>query len=231
MNMKEKIKLVYIDDDRDEAISAYLEEGYRNEKYDVEYQEIKFEGEKGYESLLESAEVASANVILIDSKLFEEDRIKCKGKFSGEEFRIVLRKAFPFIEVLVISQNGENKDFEIIPKYRRGNAETSMQYYKRVLKDKIDESIRKVMIFRNIAKKLENNKGIEKYLVEQTVDSLNGIKKYDGLSKNDIDKLIENFQSIKYCAVLENVKEKKQGLEKRIKRECPQTKIMYNKVT
>ena len=150
MNIKEKINLVYIDDDRDEAISAYLEEVYKNDKYDVEYHEIEFEGDKGYESLLDSPEVASANVILIDSRLFENDNIKCKGKFSGEEFRMILRKVFPFIEVLVISQNGENKDFEIIPKYKSGSSETSKEYYNRVLKNKIDESIKRVVTFRNI---------------------------------------------------------------------------------
>lgn len=196
MNKKEKINLVYIDDDRDEAISAYLEDAYQNDKYDVEYKEIEFEGDKGYERLLDSPEVASANVILIDSRLFENDSIKCKGKFSGEEFRMILRKVFPFIEVLVISQNGMNEDFEIIPKYRSGSSETSKQYYERVLKDKIDESVKKVITFRNISKKLESNKGIEKFLVEKAVDSLNGINDYEELSKEDIDKLITAFQSI-----------------------------------
>lgn len=196
MSIKEKINLVYIDDDREEAISAYLEDDYRSDNYDVEYQEVKFEGDKGYESLLESPEVASANVILIDSRLFENDSIKCKGKFSGEEFRMILRKVFPFIEVLVISQNGENKDFEIIPKYRSGSSETSKEYYERVLKSKIDESIKRVITFRNISKKLESNTGIEKFLVEKTMDSLNGINDYEDLSKEDIDKLITAFQSM-----------------------------------
>ena len=196
MSIKEKINLVYIEDDRDEAISAYLEEDYKSDKYDVEYYEIEFEGDKGYESLLDSPEVASANVILIDSRLFENDRIQNKGKFSGEEFRMILRKVFPFIEVLVISQNGENKDFEIIPKYRSGSSETSTEYYDRVLKNKIDECIRRVITFRNISKKLENNKEIEKFLVEKAVDSLNGINDYEDLSKEDIDKLIAAFQSM-----------------------------------
>ena len=194
--IKEKINLVYIDDDRDEAISAYLEENYKSDHYDVVYDEIAFEGEKGYESLLEARQVASANVILIDSRLFENDSIKCKGKFSGEEFRMILRKVFPFIEVLVISQNGENKDFEIIPKYRSESLETANEYYERVLKNKLDESIKRVVTFRNISKKLEKNTGIEKFLVEKAVDSLNGINDYEDLSKDDIDKLIAVFQSM-----------------------------------
>lgn len=197
MSLKEKISLVYIDDERDEAISAYLEDDYENDKYDMEYHEIKFESDKGYENLIDSPEVASANVILIDSRLFENDSIKCKGKFSGEEFRMILRKIFPFIEVLVISQNGENKNFEIIPKYRSGSSETSKEYYERVLKNKIDECINRVITFRNISVKLENNEGIEKFLVEKAVDSLNGINDYEDLSKDDIDKLITVFQSLK----------------------------------
>lgn len=196
MSVKENIKLVYIDDDRDEAISEYLEEGYRNEKYDVEYRELGFECDKGYESLLESQAVTSANVILIDSKLFENDRVKHKGKFSGEEFKMILRKVFPFIEVLVISQNGENKDLDIIPKYRSGGAETSIEYYDRVLKRRLDDSINKVAAFRNISKKLEDNQGIEKMLIERIVDSLNGISVYDDLSKKDVDRLVAAFQNM-----------------------------------
>lgn len=194
MNKKGKINLVYIDDDRDEAISAYLEEGYQNDIYEIEYFEIEFKGDQGYERLLENPEVAGANVILIDSKLFQNER--CQSKISGEEFRVLLRKIFPFIEVLVISQNGENKDLDIIPKYKSGSPETSDEYYDRVLKHQIDESIRRVITFRNISKKLEINKGIEKFLVEKALDSLNGINDYEDLSKNDIDQLITAFQNM-----------------------------------
>jgi len=196
MSIKEKINIVYIDDEREEAISAYLEDYYQNDKYVIEYEEIKFIGEKGYESLLESPIVASANVILIDSKLFENDSIKHSGKFSGEEFRMILRKVFPFIEVLVISQNGENKEYDIIPKYRSGSSEIEMEYYGRVLKSKLDECIGKVITFRKISRKLESNKGIEKFLIEKALDSLNGINNYEDLAKEDIDRLITAFQKI-----------------------------------
>lgn len=192
--MKEKITLVYIDDDLSEAISSYLEDNYQNENYDMEYLQIEFKDDEGYEKLLDSPEVASSNIILIDSILFENDSVKCKGKFTGEEFRMLLRKQFPFIEVLVISQNGEKKEFEITPKYRSGSAETAKEYYDRVLKCKIDESINRVITFRNISKKLECNKEIEKFLIEKTVDSLNGINDYNDLTKEDIDELISVFR-------------------------------------
>lgn len=196
MSTKELIRLVYIDDDREEGISKYLNTHYRNDAYDVRYDEVEFKGSEGYEKLLEMPDVTAANVILIDSRLFENDYERSAGRFTGEEFRMILRKVLPFIEVLVISQNGENKDFDIIPKYRYTSAESEVQHYERVLKQKIDESIERVAIFRNISKKLEHNEGIEKLLVERIVSALNGINEYDGLSKADVDRLIEAFQNI-----------------------------------
>ncbi len=181
----EQIKLVYIDDDPEEAISAYLEEGYRNDKCVIEYQEIKFACEEGYESLLESQDVTSANIILIDSHLFENDNVKLKGKFSGEEFKVILRKVCPFIEVLVITQNEENDDYGIIPKYRNENTEEAEDYYKRILKTEIDEGIDRVITFRNITRKLQNNNGIEKVLLEKITQSLAGMSTYDTLNKVD----------------------------------------------
>lgn len=199
MRNKEKINLVYIDDNRDEGISSYLDDvddGYKNDKCDVVYKEIPFKAEEGYESLLNSQDVASANIVLIDSKLFENDNIKCKGKFSGEEFRIILKKVFPFIEVLVISQNGEDKNLGIIPKYRNESSVSEKEHYEKYLKVQLDERINRVFIFRNISERLESNKGIEKFLVEKVIDSLNGINDYENLSKQDIDKLITAFKKI-----------------------------------
>lgn len=65
--------------------------------------------------------------------------------------------------MLVISQNGENNDFDIIPKYRSGSSETSKEYYERVLKSKIDESIKRVITFRNISKKLRAIKELKSF--------------------------------------------------------------------
>ncbi len=192
----EKIRLVYIDNDPEEAISAYLEQEYRNDNYEIEYQELSFNCQEGYEGLLQSPIVTSANVILIDSFLFDND-LRSEGKFSGEEFRIILRKIYPFIEVLVITQNGENKEYGIIPKYRGQMGRNASDYYRETLKAAIDESIERITIFRNISQKLQNNAGIDKLLVDRVEQSLNGVtENYDALKKADIDNLIKIFQSL-----------------------------------
>ncbi len=40
----------------------------------------------------------------------------------------------------------------------------------------------------------------------------------------------KDYRNTEYCPLLENVKEKKQALEEKIKSECPRTKIFYNKI-
>lgn len=102
----EKYNLLYIDDDIDSQLSEYLDKDLRNAIQDdvvLNISEHEFKPVEGYKSLLTNQEVSTANIILIDSRLFENSSAN-DGKFSGEEFKIILRKQFPFIEVIVITQ-------------------------------------------------------------------------------------------------------------------------------
>ena len=108
----EILKILYIDDNPEPSLSKYLDK-YKNSSCDIEYSDIKFNPDEGYESLINNAEVKSANIIFIDSKLFE-NRTAIAGKFTGEEFKIILKKYFPFIEVIVITQNDITPDYETI---------------------------------------------------------------------------------------------------------------------
>lgn len=197
MSKKQQINIVYIDDELEEALGEYLDCVYEHSNCEKKYKQIRFNEKDGYEQLLNSSIVKEANVILIDSALFENDRVTERGKFTGEEFRVLLRKVYPFIEVIVISQNGENTMLDVIPKYRSETSESSVDYYNRILKMRLDERVERIITFRNIAKKLQLNEGIEKMLVEKTVGSLNGVETYESLTKKDIDKLIAAFQQIK----------------------------------
>ena len=97
----ENLKIIYIDDYPETSLSKYLDK-YKNSSCNVESLDIKFNPDAGYESLINNPDVKSANIIFIDSKLFE-NRTAIAGKFTGEEFKIILKKYFPFIEVIVKS--------------------------------------------------------------------------------------------------------------------------------
>lgn len=191
----DKINIVYVDDNLDVNISKYLALDYQHENFLIEYNEVNFNSIEGYDSLINNTLINEANIILIDSKLFKNDSAS-SGKFTGEEFKMILKKMFPFIEVLVITQNDLEEDYGTIQKYRSGLNETPEQYYEMKLKNALNEAIQNINIYRNIANKLKGNEGIDKVLLEKIMSSLEGIPQYDELTTKDIDELITVFKEL-----------------------------------
>ena len=158
-----------------------------------------------YESLINNSDVKSANIIFIDSKLFE-NRNAIAGKFTGEEFKIILKKYFPFIEVIVITQNDIAPDYETISKYDSKCGKTPEEYYDEELPPILDQCIRNIFEVsgcysdgkkgRKIASEMQKNTSWEKVMVEKIVNSINGQGKFDELTKNDIDDVIKMFQEL-----------------------------------
>lgn len=191
----EKFNLLYIDDRPDPSLEKYLDREYHNLHYDIEYFETTFNPNEGYECLIQDPKVQSANIIFIDSRLFE-NRTVGNSKFSGEEFKIILRKYYPFIEVIVITQNKADSDVGTISKYDPKCGKTASEYYAEYLPPYIEKAIQNILIYRRLAEKLENNKNWEATLKEKIINSLQGIGTYDELTKTDIDQLILAFKDV-----------------------------------
>lgn len=188
------LKILYIDDHPEAALSKYLD-NYKNSNCEIEYSDIEFNPDEGYESLINDPDVKSANIIFIDSKLFE-NRNAIAGKFTGEEFKIILRKYFPFIEVIVITQNEIAQEYETISKYDPKCGKKPEEYYDKELPNLLEQCIRNIFEVRKIASELEKNTSWEKVMVEKIVNSVNGQGKFDELTKNDIDDVIKMFRQL-----------------------------------
>ncbi|MGG7162966.1 hypothetical protein [Clostridium ihumii] len=191
----DKIKIVYVDDKLDTNISRYIAREYKFEGIEKIYEEISFNNENGYDSLISNEIIKEANIILIDSKLFENDTVS-SGKFSGEEFKMILKKIFPFIEVIVITQNELEEEYGTISKFKGVTYNSPKEYYENNLKRVLDDAVKNVKIYRNIANKLKSNEGIDKVLTEKIINSLEGSSKYDELTTSDIDNIIAAFKEI-----------------------------------
>lgn len=193
----ECIKILYIDDIPDTEFSKFLDQ-YQEKESDnvkIEVEEIQFMPEEGYESLLKNKLVSDSNIIFIDSKLFENKTV-AHGKFTGEEFKLILRKYFPFIEVFVITQNDIEPNYSKIAKYDINKAKTATEYYWESIPKYIKDAIKKIQESRLLLKKIEEQKQLESYTIEKISNSLNGIILYDELSKKDLDKIITLFKDI-----------------------------------
>lgn len=201
---EKKINIVYIDDISDEILSRYMTESYcttpfcRSNKTQIEknYKEVLFCGAEGYEALLKEPNVKAANVILIDNHLFEE-RTVGTGRFSGKQFKIILRKIFPYVEVIIITQDETLAGENVIRKFSGRHGEDATQYYQENLAPCLDRAIKEVLDFEDLADDLIQSKDVEKLLIDKVLNSLQGDDSYDVLSKSDIDNLIFSFREIK----------------------------------
>lgn len=182
-----EMKILYIDDVIDITLSKYLEN-----KYNEDYSEYRFDCSKSYEELLNSKSVQESNIIIIDSRLFENEG--AKNKYTGEQFKIILKKLFPFIEVIVITQNPVSEK-NTLKKYNSTKIRSADEYYDSVLAPQIEALSSSIDEYRSIAEKLSPKK-YDKLLVENIKSSLKGINEYDQLKSSDIDSLIKAFKEL-----------------------------------
>lgn len=190
------INCLYIDDNPEFALGRYLDVCYKNNEVEIFYQEITFTpNQDNYDSLLQDSRVKLANIILIDSKLFE-NKTAFSGKFSGEEFKLVLKKIYPYIEVIIVTQNDIEEGIDMIPKYSDTGCGTSTEYYDTKLAPILDNSINNIKQYWLLAEKLKENDIWESIIKERILGALHGTETYESLTKNDIDKLIDAFKQI-----------------------------------
>lgn len=191
----EEIRITYIDDNMDLELQKYLDKEYKNPDYNIIFNSKEFNSSVGYEQLINDEKVRNANIIIIDSKLFENNNAS-NGKFTGEEFKLILKKFFPFIEVIIITQNQVDGEIEKVPKFNSKEQDCSKKHYDKHLLPLIDKAIKKIIETRKIFQIMEKNINWEKSLVEKIINSLNGLNEYDELSKTDIDELIKAFKKL-----------------------------------
>lgn len=190
----EQIKLIYIDDKIDPVISKHLSM-YHKDEIDVCYDEVKFDLGNGYESLIRDNRVNGANVIFIDSQLFQNSTAS-NGKYTGEQFKLILKKIFPYIEVIVITQNEIREEFtSTIAKYNPKDGKSADAYYEEVLSEQIDEAIKRICEYRAIVSEIKADSDTS-YIIDKINNSLDGIDTYDELKKSDIDNIVELFKKL-----------------------------------
>ena len=205
-----QIRLVYVDDTLDTSLSEYLDEHAEDDLREslgtqdvsLSYAEVTYDPSAGFRSLLQNRTVQNANVIIMDSKLFETSTPP-EGMLSGETFRVLLRRYYPFIEVIVITQNADRDrpGMGMVHKYywRNGadpsDPEGPSKYYRDELIPPIAAAVRNVMAYRLQFERLEEELG-DKAMLEKVSNSIEGLELYDELSKTDIDELVEAFKKL-----------------------------------
>jgi hypothetical protein len=115
---------------------------------------------------------------------------------SGEEFKIIIQKIYPYKHVIVITQNEPETDLGTIAKWKTGK-QSSDDYYNENLLPSLVASSEEICRFRLIEEKyLSINNNIDTVLKEKVKNTLDGINPYDSLSVEDINNVISLFKEI-----------------------------------
>lgn len=196
----EKINIVYVDDSPEMFLNLFLSSYQKNEVI-IRYSSVVFEHDDSYKTLLGNPTIRDANIIFIDSRLFENRG--AGGVFSGEEFKLILKKIFPYIEVIVISQKAIGEGFQTIAKYDLEEGlfnfeeikKSALDFYSRAITTLLEEKIQNVIEFRKILERIQSEE-IDQFLVENIQNSIKGTDEYDQLSTEDLDKVIAAFHEL-----------------------------------
>ena len=192
----ETINIVYVDDKIDPYVSGYLS-SLSSDEYLYEEKEITFSNGDSYESMLSIEEIRSADILFLDSMLFENNVVN-GNKLSGEELGFIIKKIFPYKEILVITQYQEKSEFSSLKKY---NSKTFgslySEFFKKYWEETIFQASHNIVQNRKILEKLSSENYVEKMLLEKLEATMSGQVDYENLTKKDVDKLIESFEEMR----------------------------------
>lgn len=201
--MKETINVCYIDDRIDFMLDRYLDEYCKKQnkenkyEYQLEFADYEFEFTDNYKTLLNNNVINQANIIVIDSRLFENENSSL-SKFTGEQFKIILRQVLPFIKTIVISQNDSKSDSLTIRKFQStNNAQSAKDYYNDFLEPILNESIIATIEEFKILNQLSQEDEVDSVLIGTIQNTISGIRDTALFEKEDLDNLIKLFNEVK----------------------------------
>jgi len=196
LNNMETINIVYVDDKIDPFVSGYLS-SLSSDEYLYEEKEITFSNGDSYESMLSIEEIRAADILFLDSMLFENNRVD-GNKLSGEELGLIIKKVFPFKEILVITQHQEKSEFSSLKKYNSNTYKMSRaDFFREYWDNMIIQASKKVVLNRMILNKMSSKDYVEKVLIEKLEGTMTGQVGYENLTKEDINNLIRTFEEMR----------------------------------
>ena len=190
-----KVKLIYVDDKIDLYVSRYLLKNSDILNYD--YEEITYNNKFTYENFLENEIVQKSDIIILDSMLFENNNSN-NNKITGEELGVIIKKIFPFKEILIITQNQDKSEYCDLNKFNSKSYDyNSDSYFEKRWLPSLEKAIAKISLNQKIMKNIKMKDYMDTVLYEKINNSICGISIYDELKESDINNLIKAFQEMR----------------------------------
>ena len=185
----------YTFQDKNNDVIKLLENKDLYKGYEIKFSTYKFLAEDSYKTLLENEYVNNSNIIVIDSALFENEASPL-SKFTGEQFKIILRQLLPFIKTIVISQNGGKKDSSTVEKWK-GDGDSKVYYHEKLLPI-LSRCIFATIEEQKILNQLSQDDVVDEFLIDTIKNTASGIIDTALFEKKDLDDLINLFNEVKH---------------------------------
>lgn len=196
------IRICYVDNDIDYQLQEYLLSNYHEKDYKTYYtdvSEVCFNNStQNYRDLLLNEDIKQSNILIIDSRLFENNSTS-NGKLTGEKFKLILKKIYPFIKVIVITQHPIVEGSSNISKFKevfRDDGDEIL-YYEKHLKPILEKHFIEIVEEYSIMDELNLDSEIDPVLSETIENTIKGLETYSDFDLNKLDELIKLFQSVK----------------------------------
>lgn len=197
--MDKIIEILYIDDTADIDMQRFLKglPGKTNNQYHAASYKFK-ETDKLLTMLLENEKVIQADLIIVDSRLFN-DAMADSANQTGELFKLLAKKLYPYKEIIVITRNQlVEEDTLTLRKYEENFEENAVDWYMKTLFPKME--LARKSIIENI--RIVDNESLAD---EDSVVLIDEIRKSiktgsaidEPITKNELDGLIGIFEEVK----------------------------------
>lgn len=190
-----EIIITYVDDDHNHILSGYLSDfTYKNFK--VKYEWVTFGRDANdYKELINHDAVRNSDILVIDSRLFEEQ--DADTKLTGEVFKAIYELNFPDSRIFVITKNPGREKYGTFSKGPNHSDEEDRDYYKKEIGEVICKAIDDIYTKRLITKELVNSQVLaDEILVQKIKDTTAGISTYSDLSDDKIDEVIIEIEKL-----------------------------------
>ncbi len=199
-----QIKILYVDDHPELKLSNYLREDLptflysKERKFDISVEALIYPPDESLTWLFNQEKLQSANIIIIDSKLYEERNVS-DDLPTGEDFRFLLKSEFPFKVTLVLTKQKDHlrEDLGIIEKYNYQKGITPIKYYNEQLGDKIYNACIEVSEYKALSNKTnEDAKQFDEFMFQKAILCEEGNSDYSSLTSADINEVIKIFKEV-----------------------------------
>lgn len=190
------MNIVYVDNEIDPNLSKFLNtkgSTFFDEEYSFE--EVTFKPEEGYRQLFYNKNVIDADIILIDSKLYEDAETP-EYKYNGEEIKLLIKNWFPFKEIVVFTQNDLDEGIYYEEKSKGSTPDEIEKDYLVKFDELFKEKYKIIKDYRKLKENFQKNELWDNCTKDKIFSSMEGINEYKELSKEDIDNIVKELKKL-----------------------------------